>query len=114
MPCTISGDRDLLFQAITNLLDNALKFAPQGGEVQVNLAVDGEGVTLAVKDNGPGVAEEHRARLTERFYRAPGSEAEAGAGLGLALADAILQAHGGTLQFSGSPGNFSAIMRLHR
>ena len=113
-PCTVSGDRNLLFQAITNLLDNAIKFAPQGGEVGVELAIDGAIAKIVVADNGPGVDEEHHSRLAERFFRAPGSEKVAGTGLGLTLVNAIAGAHDGLLTFGRTPGGFYAMLSLPR
>ncbi len=71
VPCTVTGDRNLIFQAIANLLDNALKFAPEGGDVRVDLEVEGRTAKLTVRDSGPGVEAEHRGSLTERFFRAP-------------------------------------------
>lgn len=111
-PCTVMGDRNLLFQAVTNLLDNALKFAPEGGEVSVELIVEGEEAKIVVTDNGPGVDEQHQPRLTERFFRAPGSEHVVGTGLGLTLANAIAAAHEGSLTFNGTAGSFRAILSL--
>ena len=111
-PCTVTGDRNLLFQAISNLLDNAIKFAPEGGEVTVELTANGRAATVTVTDSGPGVDEEHRERLTERFFRAPGSEAVAGTGLGLTLAKAIAEAHEGSLAFRGEAGAFSVALQL--
>ena len=111
-PCTIVGDRNLIFQAIANLLDNALKFAPEGGEVRADLEVAGKMAKLTVRDSGPGVEAEHRGRLTERFFRAPGSEAVAGTGLGLTLVDASVTAHQGTLEFIGDGEGFAAVVRL--
>ena len=111
-PCTVTGDRNLLFQAVTNLLDNAIKFAPDGGEVRADLTADRSGASLIISDNGPGVPEEHRSRLTERFFRAPGSEAKAGTGLGLTLANAIAEAHGGAIAFSGASAGFQVTMSL--
>lgn len=111
-PCRITGDRDLLFQAVANLLDNAIKFAPPGGSVRVRLEAEGPSALLAISDTGPGVAEEHRGKLSERFYRAPGSENVAGTGLGLTLASAIIGAHDGTLSYAGSAGDFAVIIQL--
>ena len=111
-PCTVMGDRNLLFQAIANLLDNAIKFAPDGGEIGVELAVAGSEATVTVTDSGPGVGEQHQPRLTERFFRAPGSEDVTGTGLGLTLANAIAEAHDGTLTFGGSAGAFRAALSL--
>jgi signal transduction histidine kinase len=112
VPCMVEGDRDLLFQAVTNLIDNAIKFAPEGGQVRVDLTTAETEATVAVVDSGPGVAEEHWPRLAERFFRAPGAEAKDGTGLGLTLAKAIVEAHGGRLRFSGRPGAFTVAMIL--
>lgn len=111
-PCEIVGDRNLIFQAVANLLDNALKFAPEGGEVKVDLEVEGQMAKLTVRDSGPGVEAEHRERLTERFFRAPGSEAVAGTGLGLTLVQAIVAAHQGTLEFGGDDSGFAAVVTM--
>lgn len=111
-PCRVSGDRDLLFQAVINLLDNAIKFAPQGGAVRVRLEIEGAMALLTISDTGPGVAEEHRSQLSERFYRAPGSESIGGTGLGLTLTEAIVTAHQGALGFTGDAGDFSVELRL--
>ena len=111
-PCTVRGDRNLLFQAVSNLLDNAIKFTPDGGEIRVELAAAGRFARVLVRDSGPGVEEQHRARLAERFFRAPGSELVAGTGLGLALVNAIAAAHEGTLTFEGEAGAFTAILSL--
>jgi len=111
-PCTVMGDRNLLFQAVSNLLDNAIKFAPDGGEISVELQADRDLARVIVTDNGPGVDDQHLSRLAERFFRAPGSENVAGTGLGLTLANAIAAAHGGSLTFGGSPGAFSATLAL--
>jgi len=111
-PCTVMGDRNLLFQAISNLLDNAIKFTPEEGTVSVELKVADGLAKVVVTDSGPGVEEQHHARLAERFFRAPGSEHVPGTGLGLALANAIAEAHGGTLTFGGAPRAFSAVLTV--
>lgn len=67
---------------------------------------------LTVRDSGPGVADEHRSRLTERFFRAPGSESVAGTGLGLTLVQAIITAHKGRLEFVDEAAGFAAILWL--
>lgn len=110
--CAVIGDRDLLFQAVTNLLDNAIKFAPKNGSVRARLNVEGPTAKLRITDTGPGVEEELRAKLPERFYRAPGSESIAGTGLGLTLTEAIMAAHQGTLDFAGTAGDFTVEVGL--
>ncbi len=101
----IVGDRDLLFQAVTNLVDNAIKFTPAGGKVAVRLAQDGDGVRLDVVDTGPGVPAALMGRMADRFFRAPDAAERPGFGLGLSLVAAIARLHGATLEFrSGEPG----------
>lgn len=112
--CTVDGDRDLLFQLVANLLDNAVKFAPTGGSIRVELAGAPMQVELRVQDSGPGVAEELRPQLTERFFRAPETQGVRGIGLGLTLANAIVDAHGGAIFFEGGPGEFTVGIRLPR
>lgn len=96
-----SGDADRLAQAFANLVDNALKFTPSGGMVQV-LARHADGwIEVQILDNGPGIPEEELPRIFERFYQVDkarrGGERR-GVGLGLAIAREIIQAHGGTIQ----------------
>ena len=100
VPCTVTGDRNLIFQAVSNLIDNALKFAPAESEVRVDLEAEGGTARLTVRDSGPGVDEEFRSRLTERFFRAPGSEGVAGTGLGLTLSRELVEQFGGALSAS--------------
>lgn len=110
--CRIEGDRDLLFQLVTNLLDNAVKFAPVDGRINVTLRREDGIAKLTVRDSGGGVPIEDRPRLTERFFRAPGAHGVQGTGLGLALANAIVNAHGGTIGFDGEPGAFEVEVGL--
>lgn len=112
VPCTIWGDRNLLFQAVSNLLDNAIKFSPEGSQIGVELVRQGPNARIVVTDSGAGVEEKYQPRLAERFFRAPGSDEVAGTGLGLTLVNAIAGAHGGTLTFASLPGGFSAALLL--
>ena len=90
---TLQGSRDLLFQMVSNLLDNAVKFSPPGGAVRLAAKRREHALDLWVADEGPGVPEEERGRVFERFYRSPGSEAAPGFGLGLSLVLAIAEQH---------------------
>ena len=101
-PAPAYGDAELLRHAIANLLDNAVKFGPPGGEVRVQTWVrDGEaGVT--VSDDGPGVPPELQERVFDRFFRADAARGRGGSGLGLAIARAIAEAHGGRVWARGS------------
>jgi PAS domain S-box-containing protein len=89
-----------LEQVLTNLLDNAIKYSPQGGPIDIEVwSPDPEHVRVAVRDHGPGIRPEHRAHIFERFYQA-GAEAEhaAGMGLGLYISREIVELHGGTIE----------------
>lgn len=100
----VVGDRDLLFEAAANLLDNAIKFTPDNGKVDVTVArVDAQTI-LRVCDTGPGISEEEREAVTRRFYRADKSRRTPGAGLGLSLVSAIAKLHGFRLVIGGGPG----------
>jgi signal transduction histidine kinase len=105
-PAPTSGDPVLLAQAVSNLIDNALKYVAPGGSVSVN-AVRGEGdaVEIAVADNGPGVADSEKPKLVERFYRGDASRGTPGVGLGLSVVDAVAKLHGGFLRLAdNNPG----------
>jgi len=110
----LRGDRDLLFQAVCNLLDNAVKHTPPGGRIRVEAREDAGRLHIAVADTGPGVAPEHRARVVERFYRAPGDEEKPGLGLGLPLVSAVAALHGGTLELQSAEPGLRAVLRLGR
>jgi signal transduction histidine kinase len=101
----IVGDRDLLFQAVSNLLDNAIKFTPSGGRVMLHAAREADSIALRIADSGPGIAAEFREKVTERFFRAPAAEPVQGFGLGLSLVAAVARLHGSTLRLSdAAPG----------
>jgi signal transduction histidine kinase len=90
----IRGDRDLLFEAVANLVDNAVKLTPEGGRVELALlSNDGETV-IRIADTGPGIPEIERETVTKRFYRSDKSRNTEGLGLGLSLVAAIVKLHG--------------------
>jgi signal transduction histidine kinase len=102
---TVSGDRDQLFQALTNLVDNGIKYTPPGGEVRISVARGRGEVCLEVRDTGPGVGDEHKDRVTRRFYRVDDSRGTPGNGLGLSLVQAVANQHRARLEFAdGDPG----------
>ena len=105
-PAPTSGDPVLLAQAVSNLIDNALKYVPPGGAVSVNAERgDGDAVEIAVADNGPGVADSEKPKLVERFYRGDTSRGTPGVGLGLSVVDAVARLHGGFLKLTdNNPG----------
>lgn len=90
---SVSGDRDLLIEAIANVVDNSVKFTPNGGEIQLNLAASAQGPVIQVRDSGPGIPREHRNDVFKRFYRCSQSRDVPGTGLGLTLVAAILKLH---------------------
>lgn len=100
----VVGDRDLLFEAAANLIDNAIKFTPDNGRVDVAVTSDEGHTVLSVRDTGPGISEEEREAVTRRFYRADKSRRTPGAGLGLSLVSAIAKLHGFRLVIGGGPG----------
>jgi two-component system OmpR family sensor kinase len=91
----VPGDRDLLFLATYNLLDNALKFTRKGDTVEVRAVDDRTYVTIEVADTGPGIPREELPRVWEELYRGQGARGVPGSGLGLALVRAIVERHGG-------------------
>ena len=102
---TIRGDADLLVEAVSNLVDNALKFAPPGGAVRLSLARTVEGPVIAVQDNGPGIAETERPLVIKRFYRSQLAGNVQGHGLGLSLVAAVATLHGFQLRIGdAAPG----------
>ena len=91
------GMKDAIGLMITNLTDNAIRYTPEGGRIEVAVRDDGDcHAVITVTDNGPGIAPEERARVFERFYRALGTKVS-GTGLGLAIVSRIVQMHNGTI-----------------
>jgi hypothetical protein len=113
----VRGNRELVSQALANLIDNAIKYAGPNGqlngapaEILVKAGNDGERISLSVADRGPGIAEADRSRVVERFVRLERSRSEPGSGLGLSLAAAVARLHGGELKLEDNhPGLRSTI-----
>jgi two-component system OmpR family sensor kinase len=95
-PAQVMGQQDALLILLRNLLDNAIKYTPEGGTVDLDLRATKAGVHLSVEDSGAGIPASERERVFNRFYRVPGSAA-GGSGLGLAIIKAIAERHGATL-----------------
>ncbi|MDX1593577.1 MAG: ATP-binding protein, partial [Gammaproteobacteria bacterium] len=87
--CRVRGDRDLLFQALANLLDNAVKYTPEGGAIALTAVAREDAVELCVGDDGPGVPADERERVLQRFYRLDHSRSTPGSGLGLSMVAAV-------------------------
>ena len=103
-PVPVVGDATRLRQAAANLIDNALKYTPDGGSVTVTAAVRDGAAVLEVRDTGPGVPPDEQPRIWERLYRGDTSRSQRGLGLGLSLVRAIVEAHGGRAEVSNVPG----------
>lgn len=99
----VPGDNRKLHQALANLLDNAVKYTPQGGAVTVSVEETGDAVVVTVADTGPGIAAEDLPRIFDRFYRADQSRAKPGNGLGLNLVRAVVKAHHGRIDVASRP-----------
>jgi signal transduction histidine kinase len=106
---TVHGDRDLLFEAVANLVDNAVKFTPRGGRVELSLLRTGNEAVVRVCDTGPGIHADERALVTRRFYRSDKSRCDPGLGLGLSVVGAIAKLHGFNLRISSAPGCVAEI-----
>ena len=101
----VRGNREFLAQALANILDNAVKYTPVGGAIMLRVRRRSSGeIEFSVTDTGPGVPDEDRARVVERFVRLENSRSEPGSGLGLSLVAAVAEAHGGRLELSEGPG----------
>jgi signal transduction histidine kinase len=105
----IEADRSLLELALSNLLDNALKFTPPGGWVSLNISLSEGEIHFQVEDDGPGIPAEDLSHIFERFYRGKHIQAE-GSGLGLALVKSVIEAHGGTVEAHSDLGEGSRFM----
>jgi len=106
------GDRDLLFQMFSNLLDNAVKFAPAGGRVALTAQAGPEGVEVSVSDDGPGVPAGERERVFERFYRVGGEHGPEGFGLGLSLVAAAARRHHARVRLEDAGPGLNVVIRF--
>jgi len=96
--CAVFADRIQIERLVSNLLGNAIKYTPAGGQVNVQLRTDGERVKLVVEDTGVGIAADHLPHIFDRFYRVPSADPEKGLGLGLSFVAWIVKAHGGAIE----------------
>ena len=118
----VRGNRELVSQALANLIDNAIKYAGPNGkllngapaEIVVKAGNEGERISLSVADRGPGIPESERGRVVERFVRLEQSRSEPGSGLGLSLAAAVARLHGGELKLEDNQPGLRSIIALPR
>jgi len=100
----VTADRHRLRQALANLLDNALKYTPRGGRVEVQASAHPQEVVINIKDSGPGIPPEEIPKIWDRLYRGDQSRSQRGLGLGLSLVKAIVSAHRGQVEVASQPG----------
>ena len=103
----VNADRDRLRQALANLVDNAIKYTPSGGRVDVDASQEGAAVSISVRDTGAGIPEHEIPRIWDRLYRGDQSRATRGLGLGLSLVRASVEAQGGTVSVNSQPSRGS-------
>jgi signal transduction histidine kinase len=105
----VSADRDKLYEVLANLLENAIKFTPSGGRVQIGAQVlDDRYIKIGVSDTGCGIPAEHLPKIFDKFYQVQSVSGNgAGAGLGLAITKGLIELHGGTIAVESVPGQGS-------
>lgn len=109
---TVSADRDMLHQVIYNLVDNAVKFTPNGGEITVQLNSSDKKVTFSIRNSGMGISSEETSKIFERFYKVDKSRSYdvKGAGLGLYIVKTIIEMHGGQIQVQSEDGKYTEFI----
>jgi signal transduction histidine kinase len=110
----VIGDRDLLFDAVSNLLDNAIKHGGAAGKVTVDVAADDGGSTISVADDGPGIPDDQRENVFKRFYRLERSRTTPGNGLGLSLGAAVARLHGAVIDMEDNAPGLRVRLRFPR
>lgn len=103
-PLPVYGDRELWLQALSNLLDNAYKYTPEGGSVQVSASRGESAIVIAVHDSGPGIPPDEHKNVFKRFYRLDKHRSQKGTGLGLSLVAAVCKVHGATIELDNERG----------
>ena len=106
------GDRDLLFQALANVFENAIKYTPRRGHISITLGKTGSEAIVTIADNGPGIPETERENVFRRFYRLDRSRSTAGNGLGLSMVSAIITMHGGEIDLHDNHPGLKTVIRF--
>ncbi len=106
---SVEADHPSLLRVVNNLLDNAIKYSPRGGEIEVSIAEDDGHAAITIRDHGPGIAPLDLPRVFERFYKGDASRAASGVGLGLAIVKHIVRIHGGAAEVASTPGDGAAF-----
>jgi two-component system, OmpR family, heavy metal sensor histidine kinase CusS len=105
----VFADPILFNRAISNLVDNALRFTPDGGEIGISITPSGSGTDVSVRDSGAGIGPEHLPHVFDRFYRGDKSRSSAGTGLGLSLVKSIVDLHHGSVSIQSQPGHGTTV-----
>jgi signal transduction histidine kinase len=103
-------DTDMIRRVMINLLENASKYSPQGGQVEVGAKLDGDWIQVWIQDNGPGISVADQERIFDKFTRLKGKDAPGGLGVGLAFCRLAVQGHGGRIWVESSPGQGSRFV----
>jgi len=106
------GDRDLLFQALANVIENAIKYTPENGKISVSLSRRQNEAVITISDNGPGIPEAEREKVFRRFYRLDQSRSTSGNGLGLSMVSAVISMHSGTITLMDNRPGLRTEMRF--
>jgi signal transduction histidine kinase len=109
---TCAGDKDLLFQAYANILDNAIKYTPEGGYISINMEHDGMRYIIAIEDSGGGIAKNDLNQVFQRFYRGDVSRSSAGTGLGLSLVKAVFDLHNVQITLENTDNGLKFITKM--
>ncbi len=106
------GDRDLMFQAVANIIENAIKYTPQRGSIRISLIRLNTEAVITIADNGPGIPEAQRENVFRRFYRLDQSRSSSGNGLGLSMVSAIVAMHNGRIELQDNHPGLKTILKL--
>jgi signal transduction histidine kinase len=113
-PVPVSGDRDLLFQALANLVDNGIKYTPEGGRIVLSATENQGRAEVVVADTGPGIPAELREKVFQRFFRIEDSRSAFGSGLGLSLVRAVAELHGAHISLTDNGPGLRALLVFGR
>lgn len=112
LDATYVGDKDLLFQAYANILDNAIKYTPENGHITITMNNDHKHCTIVLEDSGGGIAENDLGKVFQRFFRVDSSRSSSGTGLGLSLVQAVFDLHHGLLKLENTLSGLRVITKL--